>query len=149
MFLLTFLYLFVTIGPMLMIRLQRTGRTNDPSFRVVLTDKRNSPKSQNFVEILGNYEVKKGVLAINKEQVLHWIKMGAKPSPTMHNLLISEKIISAQKINVLPRKSPIKPASAEAVGEAGKNLPAEAPAVAEKVIPEATPVETPREVPEN
>ena len=91
-----------------MIRLQRTGRTNDPSFRVVLTDKRNSPKSQNFVEILGNYEVRKGVLTVNKERVLHSIKMGAQVSPTMHNLLISQKIISGKKINVLPRKSPIK-----------------------------------------
>src|SRR3989344_5042486 len=102
---------------MLMIRLQRTGRTNDPSFRVVLTDRRNSPKSQNFVEILGNYEVKKGVLVVDKEKVLHFIKMGAQVSPTMHNLLISQKIISGKKINVLPRKSPIKKAESEVLIE--------------------------------
>ncbi|OGZ03686.1 MAG: 30S ribosomal protein S16 [Candidatus Lloydbacteria bacterium RIFCSPHIGHO2_01_FULL_41_20] len=100
-----------------MIRLQRTGRTNDPSFRVVLTDRRNSPKSQNFVEILGNYEVKKGVLVVDKEKVLHFIKMGAQVSPTMHNLLISQKIISGKKINVLPRKSPIKKAESEVLIE--------------------------------
>ena len=109
--------LFVSIRPMLMIRLQRTGRTNDPSFRVVLTDRRNSPKSQNFVEILGNYEVKKGVLVVDKEKVLHFIKMGAQVSPTMHNLLISQKIISGKKINVLPRKSPIKKAESEVLIE--------------------------------
>ena len=116
-----------------MIRLQRIGRTNDPSFRVVLTDKRNSPKSRNFVELLGTYDVKKGKITLKGERILHCIKMGAKVSPTMHNLLVTEKIISGKKINVLPRKSPIKPASAEAVGEAKKEGNEAPPEVAAEV----------------
>jgi len=107
-----------------MIRLQRFGRKNDPSFRVVLTDRRNSPKSRNFTEILGDYNVKGGKITLKKERILHWIKMGAKTSPTMHNFLVSEKIISGKKINVLPRKSPIKTATAEAVGEVAAAAPA-------------------------
>ena len=127
---------------MLMIRLQRTGRTNDPSFRVVLTDRKNSPKSQNFIEILGNYEVKKGVLTVNKEKILHWIKMGAQVSPTMHNLLISEKIISGKKINVLPRKSPIKEEKNEEAVEAKTEIP-----ITESSIEKETPTKVTEEAP--
>lgn len=136
-----------------MIRLQRIGRTNDPSFRVVLTDKRNSPKSRNFKEVLGNYEVKKGVLSLKKDRILHWIKMGAKTSPTMHNFLVTEKIISGKKINVLPRKSPIKAdvpaeAASEPVKEETEKMEppapkAEAPEPKEEVLAEeAIPTET-------
>ncbi|KKP43141.1 MAG: hypothetical protein UR31_C0010G0011 [Parcubacteria group bacterium GW2011_GWA2_33_14] len=37
---------------------------------------------------------------MKKERILHWIKNGAQPSDTVHNLLVSEKIIEAKKINV-------------------------------------------------
>ena len=43
---------------MLKVRLQRIGRKNDPSFRVVLTDSKNSTKSGKFLEILGNFPKK-------------------------------------------------------------------------------------------
>jgi len=36
---------------MLKIRLQRIGRKNDPSFRVVLTDSKNSTKSGKFLHL--------------------------------------------------------------------------------------------------
>jgi len=138
---------------MLMIRLQRFGRKNDPSFRVVLTDRRNSPKSRNFTEILGDYNVKGGKITLKKERILHWIKMGAKTSPTMHNFLVSEKIISGKKINVLPRKSPIKTATAEAVGEAGEEVreaASEAPAApATETVAESTPAVEKTQVVEN
>lgn len=98
-----------------MIRLQRIGRTNDPSFRVVLTDRRNSPKSRNFVEILGTMNAKTGKPALVAERITYWLAKGAKASPSMHNLLVSEKIISGKKVNVLPRKSPLKKE-----GEAGE-----------------------------
>lgn len=102
---------------MLMIRLQRIGRTNDPSFRVVLTDRRNSPKSRNFVELLGTYNVQAGKTAFNAERIKHWISKGAKLSPTMHNFMVHEKIIAGKKINVLSRKSPIKKDAADVPAE--------------------------------
>jgi hypothetical protein len=33
---------------------------------------------------------------------------GAKLSDTLHNLFISKKIIEGKKVNVLPKKTPIK-----------------------------------------
>ncbi|MBY0376838.1 30S ribosomal protein S16, partial [Patescibacteria group bacterium] len=44
------------------IRLQRIGRKNDPAFRVVLTDSKNSTKSGRFLEILGTYNPKAGAM---------------------------------------------------------------------------------------
>jgi small subunit ribosomal protein S16 len=41
---------------MLKIKLQRVGRKHDPSFRIVVTDRRTGPKSNKHVDIVGNYD---------------------------------------------------------------------------------------------
>lgn len=95
---------------MLMIRLQRVGRTNEPKYRVVLTDSKNGPKSGRGIEVLGSYDSRPGKDRDNKfegEKIKYWISKGAKLSDTMHNLLISNKIITGKKINKLPKKKPI------------------------------------------
>ena len=104
---------------MLIIRLQRTGRKHEPTFRVVLTESKNSTKSGKFLEVLGNHDfrVKNGT-TINKERVLYWMSKGVKATPTVHNLFITEKIISGKKINVLPKKT--VPVNEEVKAEAPK-----------------------------
>lgn len=92
-----------------MIRLQRVGRKNDPSFRVVLTDSKNGPRSGKFLEVLGTFNPKAGVINFKEERVKHWMSVGAKASDTVHNFLVSKKIITGKKINVLPKKSSTKP----------------------------------------
>ena len=117
---------------MLKIRLQRVGRKHEPAFRLVLTDSKNSTKSGKFLEVLGSHDFrleKKTVL--NKDRILHWMKVGAKPSDTAHNLLIENKIITGKKINVLPKKTVPKK----------EEVKAEAPA------PEAKTEEAPKEEP--
>jgi len=106
-----------------MIRLQRVGRRNDPSFRVVITDSRNSTKSGKFVEIVGNYDARKTKAELNKERILHWIKNGARTSDTMHNLLISNGVITGKKINV-SSKSKIPAGASEPKAEAKTETPA-------------------------
>lgn len=93
---------------MLIIRLQRVGRKNDPSFRVVLLDSKRAAKSGGVLEVLGSYDARKGKPALKNERILHWISVGAQTSDTMHNLLVSEKVVQGQKINVLPKKTPPK-----------------------------------------
>ncbi len=92
---------------MLKIRLQRVGRKNDSSFRVVVTDSKRGPKSGDNVELLGSYNPHSNNIQIDGDRVKHWMSVGAQVSDTMHNLLIREKIIEGKKINVLPKKSPI------------------------------------------
>ena len=116
---------------MLSIRLQRVGRRNDPTFRVVLTDSKNGPKSGRSLEVLGSYDSRRSEKSsMDADKIKYWISKGAKPSGTMHNLLISKKIIEGKKVNVLSRKSPIK--SEEA-------LKAEAEAKAQAAAPKAEP----------
>lgn len=93
---------------MLKIRLQRVGRVHEPSFRLVLTDSKNSTKSGKFLENLGNFDSRRGEKAEFKaDRIKYWMSVGAQVSPTVHNLLVSRKIIEGKKINVLPKKKPI------------------------------------------
>ncbi len=91
---------------MLKIRLQRIGRKNDPSFRVVLTDSKNSTKSGKFLEILGTHNPKGDKRNFNNDRIKYWVSKGAKLSDTMHNFLVHEKVIAGKKVNVLPKKKP-------------------------------------------
>lgn len=90
-----------------MIRLQRVGRKNIATFRIVLTDSKNSAKSGKFLEVLGNYDPVKNVKEIKVDRVKHWIANGAQLSDTIHNFLIDKKVIPGKKTNSLPKKKPI------------------------------------------
>jgi len=85
---------------MLTIRLTRKGKKNQPFFRVVVIDKRRSPKGGRAVEDLGYLDPLAKRRSIKKERAQYWISKGAKPSPTVHNLLVAEKIIESKKIHV-------------------------------------------------
>ena len=93
---------------MLKIRLQRVGRKAEPSFRLVLTDSKNSTKSGKYLENLGNYDARRGEKSEFKaDRISYWMSKGAKASDTVHNLLISKKLIEGKKINKLPLKKAI------------------------------------------
>ena len=102
------MFFSATIALMLKIRLQRIGRKNDPSFRVVLTDHKNAAKSGRFLEILGTYSAKQGKVAFNGDRIKEWMSKGVQLSDTVHNFLVHEKIIEGKKVNVLSKKSPTK-----------------------------------------
>lgn len=88
-----------------MIRLQRVGRKHEPTFRVVLTESQNATKSGKFTEILGSYDPRSDKVALKEDRVKYWLSVGATPTPTVHNLLISQKLLQGKKINVLPKKT--------------------------------------------
>jgi len=99
---------------MLKIRLQRVGKKHEPVFRVVVCDSKNGVKSGDNIEILGSYDARdKNETKVNGERVNHWIAQGAQVSDTVHNLLINLGVIKGKKINVLPKKSPIKKENSE------------------------------------
>ena len=85
---------------MLRIRLQRVGRKHEPSFRIVLTDSKNSTKSGRFKEILGSYDPRKSNDSLNTERIKYWLSQGANPTDTVHNLLVKRGVIKAKKIDV-------------------------------------------------
>jgi len=117
---------------MLTIRLTRKGKKNQPFFKVVVIDKRRSSKGGRAVEDLGYKNPLTRKVSINKERALYWIKNGAQPSPTVHNLFVSEKIIDEKKINLYkkskkPAETPATPATAVAPAVTPEAKPAEAP----------------------
>lgn len=124
---------------MLKIRLQRVGRKHEPTFRVVLTDSQNSTKSGKMLEILGSHDPRhKEKTELKADKIKYWISKGAKPTDTLHNMLVSKKIIEGKKINVLPRKTPIKKDAPAAEG----TTPAPTEPATPAPVPE-TPVEAP------
>jgi len=131
---------------MLKIRLQRIGRINMPAYRVIVTEHTRGPKTGNFVEKVGSYNPKTKEQTLNTDRIKHWLSVGAQPSGTMHNMLITAGIITGKKVNVLPKKTVAKveePATAEAVADKpvveAPNTPAE--------VAEESPVEVVAEEP--
>ena len=90
---------------MLVIRMQRVGRRNDPAFRVVVTERRSKPKSGEH-EILGSYHPKTKETVLKNERILYWMSKGAQVSATVHNLLIAKKVMQGKAIPVV--KLPMK-----------------------------------------
>lgn len=87
---------------MLKIRLKRTGRTNDPSFKIVVGESTFSPKSGKHLAYLGSYNPRTKHTVIDADAVTGWIAKGAQLSDTVHNLFLGKGVISGKKRNVLP-----------------------------------------------
>jgi small subunit ribosomal protein S16 len=74
---------------------------------MVVIEHTKSPKSRDYIEILGSHDPINKITQINGERVKYWMGQGAQLSDTAHNMLVSQKIIKGDKVNVLPKKSPI------------------------------------------
>jgi small subunit ribosomal protein S16 len=117
----------VNMTLMLMIRLQRVGKRNEPTFRIVVTESQNSTKSGKFLEVIGSYDSReKNETKVDADRVKHWISNGAGVSDTLHNLFVSMGIIEGKKINNLPKKSPIVKETEEGEEGGGEEAPADA-----------------------
>lgn len=88
---------------MLSIRFLRVGKKHQPFFRIVATDKKNPPRGGRFLEILGFVNPFTKEKQLKRERIEYWLKVGAKPSDTVHNLLIREGLIKGAKKDVSPR----------------------------------------------
>lgn len=118
---------------MLKIRLQRTGRINNPSYRLVVVEHARSTKTGNIVEQVGSYNPKGKVKNLSADRIKYWLSVGAQATGTVHNMLVTAGIVKGKKINVLPQKSPPKKEgeAEDAVAPAVAAAPAEAPVAAE------------------
>ncbi|MDP2967004.1 MAG: 30S ribosomal protein S16 [bacterium] len=84
---------------MLVIRFLRTGKKNQPSFKLVVVEKTRSSTSGRFVEQVGFYNPLTKEKVLKGDRIKYWLSVGAQPSNTVHNLLVSEKIIEGKKEN--------------------------------------------------
>ncbi len=78
---------------MLRIRLTRVGKKKQPTYRIVVIDKRNA-RDGSFVEIVGHYNPRQDPALINlkTERLQYWLGKGAQPSDTVRSFLRKEKI---------------------------------------------------------
>ena len=110
--------MLVCLG-MLTIRLTRVGKKKDGSFRVIVVESKRKVQPGNYLEMVGSYDPRVDTVSLDAERIKHWISMGATLSDTVHNLLVSQKIIDAKKINVLPsfKAAPAEPKATEPTPE--------------------------------
>src|SRR4030042_5374429 len=85
---------------MLFIRFFRTGKKNQPFFKIVVTDKKNPPRGGRFLEILGFFNPLTKEKNLKADRIKYWLSKGAQPSATVNNLLISGKIVEGKKTDV-------------------------------------------------
>lgn len=90
---------------MVSIRLVRTGRKNQPSFRIVVQEGKRAPKAA-YIESLGNWSPLEKRRAINKTRAAYWLSCGAKPTDSVWNIFVSEGIIKGKKraVHALSKK---------------------------------------------
>ena len=132
---------------MLKIRMQRIGRINMPSYRIIVVEHTESTKTGNFTDIVGTYNPRSKERKLDEGKIQHWLSVGAKPSATVHNMLISAGILKGKKINVLPAfKAPASPEATQGETQAAPvEAATEAPAPAVEEVKEETKAEAPAE----
>lgn len=131
---------------MLMLRLQRIGRRNQPHFKVVVIEKTKGPKSRKYIDIVGSYNPKMGTISLDKESIQSWITKGVQISDTVYNMLVDQGIVSGRKKNVLPKKTAIKKEEPESeVAQSEVAAPAEEAEIEKTEGVEEAPAEAPAE----
>jgi small subunit ribosomal protein S16 len=130
---------------MLVIRLQRTGRKNLATYRIVVAEKARAAKGQ-FHEIIGHYlpARKDPVFTVQADRVEHWVKQGAIPSDTAARLFKNNGLKGMEKFVMTYAKRRSKNAPAEEPAAAPAPTPA---APVAEAAPEAPATEAPVETP--
>ena len=86
---------------MVKIRLRRTGKKKQPSYRVVVADAR-APRDGAIIDRIGHYNplTDPPTAVIDEEKALKWLEHGAQPTETVASLLkklgIMEKLKAAK-----------------------------------------------------
>ena len=73
---------------MVKIRLRRTGKKKQPSYRVVVADSR-APRDGRFIETIGFYNPRTDppTVQIKEDRALYWLSQGAQPTDAVARLL--------------------------------------------------------------
>jgi len=114
---------------MLVIRLARTGKKHQPTYRIVVADSRKAVSSP-YIEMIGQYDPKTKQIVLNQEKATDWMNKGAKPSNTVAKLLTKEKMdhksIVVKKFRAISKKELEKQKAADEVEKAKEQAEKEA-----------------------
>ncbi|MEK7094701.1 MAG: 30S ribosomal protein S16 [Patescibacteria group bacterium] len=83
---------------MLSLKLSRTGKKKQPTFRLIVTEKARDPWGK-YKEVIGtiNLRGKEKRYSINAERVKYWLSVGAQPTETVKNMLINQGLLKGEK----------------------------------------------------
>src|SRR3989338_6108555 len=84
---------------MLSIKLQTIGRKHQRSYRLVIAPKRSKLASPP-VEDIGFYNPVEKNFSCQNDRVLYWLKQGAQPTNSVHNLLVKYKVVGGPKKSI-------------------------------------------------
>lgn len=121
------------------IRLTRTGKSHQISYRIAALDTR-SKRDGKIIENLGFYNpYNTPSFKIDKERYDYWIKTGAQPSPSVAKLVVDGKLIYESKRAKQRAKDTLtkKEEIAEVKQEATPPQPAEDKKTEETIAPAA------------
>ncbi len=128
---------------MLVIRFKRAGRKNQPSFRVIVTPKQAGGPAGKPKEYLGWFNPFSKAFELKKERISYWLSQGAKPSETLHNLLLKAGLIEGKKTPLHGKeKHPEKAVKTEAAPAVEAKAEVVEPALAESPAQESAPATT-------
>lgn len=132
---------------MLAIKLQRVGKKHQPSYRLVVAEKR-SKLIGPPIEDLGAYSTMTKQGSLKNDRISYWIGVGAQPTATVHNLLVKQGVLKAPKIAVKMKKVEPKDAAAGETAKPVAEVKTEVkeasaePEVKAEAVAEEKPVET-------
>lgn len=102
---------------MLVIRLTRIGKTNEPAYRIVVSEKRKAVKGE-YQELIGYYNPSENKrIDFNKDRFEYWVSKGAQPSDTVASLMKTNGV-SGMDDFIAPRNMKRKSKKAAPEGQA-------------------------------
>lgn len=109
------------------IRLRRTGRKKQPSYRLVVADSK-TPRDGQYLDALGTYNplVKPADLRIDLEKVDQWLGQGAEMSDTVASLVRKARVGGDRKVAVRGVGPDAQPEPANVAAAAEPSKPARA-----------------------
>jgi small subunit ribosomal protein S16 len=121
------------------IRLTRTGKKKQPSYRVVVADGR-APRDGRYIEQIGRYDPRQepSIVEIDQERASYWLQHGAQPSEPVRRLLQIAGVLEGPAAPAVPTTIRVRDARIHVVGEeaqleaAAEETPDEAAAEAEE-----------------
>lgn len=84
-----------SLQKMVSIRLRRVGAKKQPSYRIVVADKK-SPRDGRFIENIGHFNprTEPETVVLDNERALYWLSMGAQPSDAVRRLLVNAGVMA-------------------------------------------------------
>lgn len=88
---------------MVSIRLRRVGAKKQPSYRIVVADKK-SPRDGRFIENIGHFNprTEPETVVLDNERALYWLSVGAQPSDAVRRLLVNAGVIAEHEASKKP-----------------------------------------------